>query len=266
MFADVSSANVVGYLGRTRPCQYACYGSAFVKPGQIQFSLAELDITWKATLPTQKNQGASRRNFIQFFRTESALNLDASKAYYKCLADGNWYLKDTTQSSSTTGDVLVEDPSKITFDAGKGFLCNFSSSDAKITFNGEVITGGEAKKLSVVRPCQYFVAGNPSAQELTLADIDITWKATLPTQKNQGASRRNCIQFFKTESALNLDPARCYYKCLADSKWYQKDTTQQSSTSGDVEIDPTKVLISAGEGFLCNFSSSDATISMGTSL
>ena len=261
--ADVTSANVVGYNKADRFGAYACYGSAFVKPGQTSYTLADLDITWTAASPTLKNQATSRKNYIQFFKAAS-LNLDPDRAYYKCLADGKWYKKDTTESTAAK-DQEVADPSAVGFDAGQGFLSNLGTTSAKITFSGEVITGGEKKMLEIARPGAYFVAGNPSATAITLADIDITWTAASPTLKNQATSRKNYMQFFKAAS-LNLDPERCYYKCLADGKWYKKDTAESTAAKDTEILDPTTVQIKAGEGFLCNLGTTSAKISMATSL
>lgn len=258
--------NIVGYQTINRAAAFACYGSAFVKPGQTTYSLAELDIAWTAASPALKNQATSRRNFIQFFSTANALRLDSARCYYKCLADGKWYVKDTTSISSASNDTEVADPSTITFNAGEGFLCNFGTASAKITFNGEVITGGESKTLTLSRPAAFFVAGNPCANAITLNDIDITWTAASPALKNQATSRRNFIQFFSTANALRLDADRCYYKCLADGKWYKKDTSSISSASNDIEIAPSTISIAAGEGFLCNFGTASAKITMPTSL
>ena len=262
--ADVTSANVVGYQGVTKPtgCQYSMAGSMFIAPGAEDFSLADINITWDAGSAIMKNQANSRTQSIQFMASGAAPVLDKSRVFYRCLADGKWYRK----GDSVAKDVWIPDPTTNKFAAGTGFLCNFSRA-ATITFAGEVVTGGAEKKFSFAKPsgCQYFIASNISGRKICINELDITWTAGSAILKNQANSRTQAIQFFSSGAAPILDKKRVYYRCLADGKWYLKG----DAVAKDVELTGTEltdVTINAGEAFLCNFSKAGSAVTVPTGL
>ena len=187
----LESANIVGYMDVAKKSGYnfAGGGSMFVTPGATSYSLAQLAITGPA------NKNVARMNYIQFMAAGTAAKLDATKSYY--YFGGKWYSR--TGTSAVT-DPEVSDPTSVTVSAGQGFLTCLPFATAKITYNGEVITGTD-KAITIEKPTGYnfFIAANPCASEISLSDITITGPG------NKNIARMNYIQSFASGTAAKLD-------------------------------------------------------------
>ena len=244
----MASANVVGYMDVAKKSGYnfAGGGSMFVTPGATSYSLAQLAISGPG------NKNIARMNYIQFMAAGNAAKLDATKAYY--YFGGKWYSRTGT---SVANDPEVEDPTSVTVSAGQGFLTCLPLATAKITYNGEVITGAE-KVITVAKPTGYnfFIAANPCAAEISLAEMTITGPG------NKNIARMNYIQSFAAGNAAKLDAAKAYY--YFGGKWYSRTGT---SVANDPEVtDPTTIKFAAGEGVLCCLPLATAKVNFPTSL
>ena len=126
--ADVTSANVVGYMNVKRPTGYPnyCAGSMFLKPGTEKYNLKDLSISFSTTL----NKTLARKNFIAFFSDSAAVKVDKDRQYY--YYSGDWYHMGlvAAQDVKMTAAQLAE----VTIPAGEGFLCSFANDTATIEF------------------------------------------------------------------------------------------------------------------------------------
>ena len=244
----MESANIVGYMDVAKKSGYnfAGGGSMFVTPGATSYSLAQLAITGPA------NKNVARMNYIQFMAAGTAAKLDATKSYY--YFGGKWYSR--TGTSAVT-DPEVSDPTSVTVSAGQGFLTCLPFATAKITYNGEVITGTD-KAITIEKPTGYnfFIAANPCASEISLSDITITGPG------NKNIARMNYIQSFAAGTAAKLDATKSYY--YFGGKWYSRTGT---SAVNDPEVtDPSTIKLASGEGVLCCLPLATAKINFPTSL
>ena len=96
MFADVTSANVVGYMDVVRPTnegadaatnpQYQNFfsGSLFNNVGEEGYSLADLSITGPTT------QANGRNNYIVFWAMGSSVKVDFERAFWWDPKNSTW--------------------------------------------------------------------------------------------------------------------------------------------------------------------------------
>ena len=255
MCADVSSANVVGYAqnGKKTGYAFACFGSSFVKPGTTGYTLKDLEIKLPTTV---KNQTVARGNYIQFFATGTLLKVDPDRKFYQW--QGQWY---RAYGSGVTTDVPVEKPEEITMSIGEGFVTKLGTANAAVQYAGEVISGGEAKQLSVgkIGTYAFSVLANPCPYDITLKDLDIALPATV---KNQTVARGNYIQLLATGTLLKVDADSKFYKW--QGTWYR---SYGSGVTTDVPIEkPEEIKILANEGFVAKLGTANAKVVFPTAL
>ena len=255
MFADVTSANVVGYAqnGKKTGYAFACFGSSFVKPGTTGYTLKDLEIKLPASV---KNPTVARGNYIQFFAAGTSPKLDVDRKFYQW--QGNWY---RAYGSGAATDVLVEKPEEITMSIGEGFLVKLGTANAAVQYAGEVISGGESKTLSVGKIGSYAfsVLANPCPYDITLKDLDIALPASV---KNPTVARGNYIQFFAAGTSPKLDVDSKFYKW--QGTWYR---AYGSGAATDVPVEkPEEIKILANEGFVAKLGTANAKVVFPTAL
>lgn len=249
LFADVSSANVVGYSTVVKTdASYETYTCPFIKIGGAadqKYRLYDLKMT------TAKNLAAKKASYIQFMEPVT-LVLDETRKYY-------WDYNKVPSWESATGKKGCwcfksndkEVPLDTTFNAGDGFLCFFMADNVSITFNGEVWkpVPDEEGNITVDKPegSMQFFFGNPFAVPVSLADMKII------TQKNLAAKKASYIQQMEKNNLL-LDEARKYYWDYnkTPAKGGAKGCWCYKSTESEV-LNPEEIIFKPGEGFLCIF-------------
>ena len=261
MFAEVTSANVVGYMNVTRPQVNFCSGSMFSNIGSEGISLADLKITGTMTAA----QKAQWRNCnITFFQAGNTAKFDANRKFWMDW-NGKWRkftkgVTDPDQDPFMTEDEIAAE----VINPGEGFVCAFANASAKIIYSGEVITGGNNKTITIARPQVNFIVTNPAGRTITLADIKISGTMTAA----QKAQWRNCnITFFQTGNTAKFDADRKFWMDW-NGKWrkFTKGVTNPDQDPFMTEDEIAAVQIPAGEGFACAFANASATITLPTAL
>ena len=256
--ADVTSANVVGYVTADRPADFQNFagGSMFVNCGSGEgYTLADIKISG----PTTKSNG--RGNFICFMKSGVNPLVDKDRSFWWDPVALAWRVRSGTNFNN---DPTVADPTTVKINPGEGFLCNFGQATTKVTFAGAVIQGKDDGKsdarFEFSRPegMQNFIASNVSGSEITLADIQISG----PTTKSNG--RGNFICFMKTGVNPLVDKERSYWWDPVALTWRIRSGT--NFNNDPTLTDPTTVKIPVGQGFLCNFGQATTVLSMPTSL
>lgn len=251
--ADVTSANVVGYMEVERPSAYQnyCGGSFLMTVGATEYSLADLEITGPSTIANARN------NYIMGFTKDVAANVDKNRCYW--LWQGIWRVRDKTNPNTDT-KLSAEQAAAIKFNAGEGFMCNFMHATTKVRYAGEVLTGGESKEITITRPADYqnFVVCNCSGAEISLFDIKLAGPATIANARN------NYLMGFTTDVAANVDKNRCYW--FWQNVWRIRDKTNPNTDTKLTDEQAKAIKFKAGEGFMCNFMHSTTTVTMPTSL
>ena len=239
-----------------RPQQNYCSGSMFNNVGSEGITLADLKISGPAVAAKAAWRGCT----ITFMAVGVTAKLDSNKKYWMDWA-GNW--RKFVQGGNFNSDptLTAEEAVAITINPGEGFVCNFGTTTAKITYSGEVMVGAD-KKMVIARPQQNFVVVNPSASEINLGQIKIAGPAVAAK-----AAWRGCtITFMAAGVTAKLDANKKYWMDW-NGNW------RKFVQGGNFNSDPTltaeeaaAVTIPAGQGFLCNFGTTSATITMPTSL
>ena len=260
MFADVTSANVVGYMNVARPAATQpniCSGSMFTNIGEDGITLADIKITGHGA--TAK---ACRLSYIQFLMTGGSTKLDANKKYWVD-ENGKWRRNTGTNNPANDPEVTDAEKAEIVINPGEGFLCYLNSNAATITYSGEVVKGLE-KKISIQRPASTqpnVIISNPSGETIDLTKISFSGHGT--TAK---ACRLTYIQFFATGGSTKLDADKKYW-VDENGKW--RRNTGTNNPANDPELSDTEkaeVTIAPGMGFLCYFNTNGATLVLPTSL
>ena len=129
VFADVTSANVVGYMNVARPAATQpniCSGSMFTNIGEDGITLADITITGHGTTPK-----ACRGSYIQVLLTGGATKLDTSKKYW---VDETGAWRRNKGSNNPADDPVLTDAEKeeVTIAPGMGFLCYLNTNAATL--------------------------------------------------------------------------------------------------------------------------------------
>jgi len=233
-FAQVESANVVGYQTKTATGQYFSSGATFISVGSTsnQWKLGDIKLT--GSTPQQ--------DIIQFLSVVDA-NTEITATYVDLAAAGGnagdvgWY--DFTLSTR------LDD---ITFPAGTAFLCNFGSSGVSIMSAGQVLSGPTTLDLSGI---QYPFVANLLPMQLTLGSITVA-----------GSTPQQDIFQFLSVTDANTELTATYVDLAAaggnagDVGWY--DFTLST------RLDDT--ILSAGAAFLCNLGSPSVSITFPSAL
>ena len=254
MFADVTSANIVGYMNVSRPQQNFCSGSMFNNCGSEGITLDDLEITSVA------NQAVARMNTIVFMLSGPTVKIDTARQYWYDPVLKCW--RKFIQGGQVADDpqLTKEQAKAIKINPGEGVLCNFGYPSAKINYSGEVITGTD-KKILISRPQQNFVVTNPSGSTINLNQIEIVSVA------NQAVARMNTIVFMLTGPTVKIDTARQYWYDPVLKCW--RKFIQGGQVADDPQLTKEQaeaITIKPGEGVLCNFGYPSAKISLPTSL
>ena len=269
--ADVTSANVVGYMDVVRPevegetgTQYQNFfsGSLFNNVGEEGYTLADLQITGPTT------QANGRNNYIVFWMIGSSIKVDPARSYWWDPKNSTWRRRDG-KTYLLDGTISAEEAKTIKFNAGEGFMCNFAQNSTKILFRGEVLKGDNGTKLrTITRPkndegndYQNFVVANPSGRTIYLSEIVIAGPTT------QANGRNNYIVKMMQGSSIKVDPARSYWWDPKNSTWRRRDgkTYLLDGTISAEEAKTIKVM-EAGEGIMCNFAQGTTTLTLPTAL
>ena len=271
--ADVTSANVVGYMDVVRPTNegadaatYPKYqnffsGSLFNNVGEEGYSLADLTITGPTSQPVGRN------NYIVFWAFGSSIKVDPKRSYWWDPILNQWRVRDG-KTYALDGKLTKEQAEAIRFNAGEGFMCNFAQDSTKILFRGEVLKGESGTKLrTITRPknkegqdYQNFVVANPSGRTLYLSDLTISGPTTQPVGRN------NYLVLMMSGSSIKVDPKRSYWWDPILNQWRVRDgkTYALDGKLTKEQAMETKIA-DPGQGFMCNFAQ-DTKLTIPTSL
>ncbi len=158
-YAQVESANVVGYVKTAATGQYFSTGPTFITVGSItdEWKLGSMSATGMD--PTT--------DLIQFLSPVDAntelmatyIDLATATSYGNVALVGWWNLDLDTSLND------------LVFPTGTAFLCNFGSSGVEFTCAGQVLTGAVTLDLSGL---QYPFVANFLPKQITLGDVSAT--------------------------------------------------------------------------------------------
>jgi hypothetical protein len=227
-YAQVESANIVGYTSKTATGTYYSSGASFISVGSITDEWKLSDIVLTGSVPVN--------DFIQFLSPIDA-NVVFSATYVNlAAAKGNqslvgWY--------DMNGEIRLDDT---VFPAGTAFLANFASANVGIVSSGQVLTD------SVTLDCSglnYPFVVNVLPKQITLGDITLT--GSVPVN--------DFIQILNSTDA-NVEFSATYVN-LAAAKGNQS-LVGWYDMNGEIRLDDT--IIEIGAAFLGNFASTGVGI------
>ena len=252
MFADVTSANVVGYQQMAAPANYYnfCGGSIFVNVGKEAYSLDDIKITGPAS------KSNARNNYIMLMASGQIPASSKARSYWWDYSSETWRVREGTNFNNDT-PLTKKQAQEILINPCEGFICCFAHPDTtKITFSGEVVKGNNEKKISITAPTGYynFIAVNPSGREISLNDIVITG----PTSKSN--ARNNYIMRMASGQIPASAKARTYWWDYSAETWRVREGTNFNNDTPLTKAQAADVTFAPGEGFMCCFAHPDTTV------
>ena len=213
--------------------QYSGGGSSFLAVGGSGYCLKDFKIL---------NGGGEygEADFITFVQTTIA-KVDDAQAYYWDTEYDAWAYKyadggHPAEEPVTNADLEKEIP------AGTGFLCNFKTAGAKLSYSGEVNAGTEGK-IVCGRAGQYTYVVNPNPYDISLAEMTIT---------NPGGDYGEAdFIIFMQNGIAKVDDARAYYWDTEYNAWAYKYADGGHPAEEPV-ASPSEIKLKAGEAVLFN--------------
>ena len=240
----LESANVVGYQSQSAASKPALTGGmAFRTTGASDKTFKLNDIALSGS-----TYGADWIGFVN--PTTSALDSSKNVTYYtpaESIADygdasyAGWY------------DITDADKGDVTYPCGTAFLANFTSPNVTVTYAGEVLKGENTVNC----------AGKPAAFVANLYPGNITMNQVTLTGSTYGADWIGFVN--ATSSAVDSSRNLTYYTAAESAADYAGDTSY-AGWYDITDTDKGDVVLNAGDGFLCNFTSPSVTVTFPTAL
>ena len=252
MFADVTSANIVGYQTITRPQVNFCAGSMFQNCGDKALTLEDFKITGVTS------KAACRNCTIVFMESGTTAKFDSNRKFWTDI-DGKW--RKFVQGGNFNSDPFLSEAEmkEQVINPGEGVICAFNNANAQIVYSGEVIKG-EDHKISIPRTQVNFAVVNMAGRNIDLTEVKITGV----TSK---AACRNCtIVFMESGTTAKFDQNRKFWMDI-DGNW--RKFVQGGNFNSDpvlTEEQMKEQIINAGQGIVCAFNNANAVIVLPSAL